>query len=113
MEPETKLGKIKSVTFGLGVDQDAMLGIHFQLGGDRWGVGSSKSQWDAQSIEHSPHCKWTEEDRSKAYDEIMRYVSKLLSDAKVSSVDKLEGIPVEVTFEGNCLKDWRILTEVL
>jgi hypothetical protein len=43
----------------------------------------------------------------------MRYVSKLLKDAKVSSVDELKGKPVEVTFDGNMLKEWRILTEVL
>jgi hypothetical protein len=43
----------------------------------------------------------------------MRYVSKLLKEAKVDSVDKLKGKPVEVTFEGNTLKSWRILTEVL
>jgi hypothetical protein len=43
----------------------------------------------------------------------MRFVSKLLKEAKVNSVDKLKGIPVEVTFDGNILKDWRILTEVL
>ena len=34
-------------------------------------------------------------------------------DAKVNSIDKLKGIPVEVTFEDNMLKEWRILTEVL
>jgi hypothetical protein len=43
----------------------------------------------------------------------MRYVSKLLKDAKVNSVDELKGKPVEVTFDGNMLKEWRILTEVL
>jgi hypothetical protein len=43
----------------------------------------------------------------------MRYLSKLLKEAKVSSVYKLKGIPVEVTFDGNMLKEWRILKEVL
>ena len=43
----------------------------------------------------------------------MRYLSKLLNDAKVDSVDKLKGIPVEVTLEDNTLKEWRVLTEVL
>jgi hypothetical protein len=28
-------------------------------------------------------------------------------------VDELKGKPVEVTFDGNMLKEWRILTEVL
>jgi hypothetical protein len=36
-----------------------------------------------------------------------------LKDAKVNSVDELKGKPVEVTFDGNMLKEWRILTEVL
>jgi hypothetical protein len=43
----------------------------------------------------------------------MRYISSLLKDAKVDSVDKLKGKPVEVTLDGNQLKSWRILTEVL
>jgi len=43
----------------------------------------------------------------------MRFVSKLLKEAKVDNVDKLKGIPVEVTFDGMMLKEWRVLTEVL
>jgi hypothetical protein len=43
----------------------------------------------------------------------MRYVSKLLKEAKVDSVEKLKGKPIEATFDGNMLKEWRILTEVL
>jgi hypothetical protein len=42
----------------------------------------------------------------------MRYISKLLSDAKVDDVMKLKGKPIEVTVEGNCVESWRILTEV-
>jgi hypothetical protein len=64
-------------------------------------------------IKRSDNTKWTEEDRSKGIDETIRFVSKLLKDAKVDSVDKLKNIPVEVTFEGMMLKEWRILTEVL
>jgi hypothetical protein len=43
----------------------------------------------------------------------MRLLSKLLKEAKVDSVEKLKGKPVEVTFDGNRLQEWRILTEVL
>lgn len=64
-------------------------------------------------IKRSDITQWTEEDRSKSIDESVRFVSKLLKRAKVGSVDKLKGIPVEVTFDGNMLKEWRILTEVL
>lgn len=108
-----RLGKITSVKFGHGGYQDACLGISFSLGGDGWGVGTDKTAWDANRIECSDHCKWTEEDRSKQYDEIMRYISDLLRDAKVDSVDKLKGVPVETVFEGMTLKSWRILTEVV
>ena len=110
---EKRLGKIESVSFGLGGYQGAMIGIHFTLSDGSWGVGDSRAQWDSEMISCSEHAKWTESDRDVWYAEIMRYVSKLLKDAKVDSVDKLKGKPVEVTFDGNTLKEWRILTEVL
>ena len=110
---EKKLGKIESVRFGLGGYQDACLGLSVTLSASGWGVGDFKGSWDAESVKRSEYTKWTEEERSKGYDETMRYLSKLLKDAKVDSVDKLKGVPVEVTFDGNMLKEWRILTEVL
>lgn len=108
-----ELGKIQNVHFGLGGYKDVCIGIHFALGGEGWGVCSDMSAWDSQLMECSEHCKWTEKDRSKQYDEIVRYVSKLLHEAKVDRVDKLVGIPVEVNFSGNVIKNWRILKEVL
>jgi hypothetical protein len=110
---EKKLGKIERVSFGHGGYQECMLGLSITLSGDGWGVGDFKGNWDAELIKHTEHSKWSEEDRSKGYDETMRYLSKLLKDAKVDSVDKLKGVPVEVTFDGNLLKEWRVLTEVL
>ncbi len=110
---EKRLGKIESVRFGIGGYQDAMIGLHVTLGNNSWGLADGRSSWDAETIKWSERCKWTEEDRDRQYAEILRYVSKLLKDAKVNSVDKLKGIPVEVTFDGNMLKEWRILTEVL
>lgn len=110
---EKKLGKIKDVKFGIGGYQDAMIGLHVTLGNNGWDVGDSRSAWDSETIKWSEHCKWTEADRDKQYVELLRYISKLLKDAKVNSVDKLKGIPVEVTFDGNLLKGWRILTEVI
>ena len=110
---EKKLGKIQDVSFGLGGYQGAMIGIHVTLGNEGWSVGDSRANWDAEQIECTEYTQWTEEDRDGWYAEIMRYVSKLLEEAKVDSVDKLKGKPVEVTFEGNTLKEWRILTEVL
>jgi hypothetical protein len=43
----------------------------------------------------------------------MRFVSKLLKEAKVNRVENLKDVPVEVTLDGMLLKEWRILTEVL
>lgn len=110
---EKKLGKIEKVHFGLGGYQGAMIGLHVTLGDGSWGVGDSRANWDAEQIKWSEHTKWTEEERDQSYAEIMRYVSTLLKEAKVNSVDMLKGKPVEVTFDGNTLKSWRILTEVL
>jgi hypothetical protein len=110
---EKKLGKIELVQFGLGGYQDSQLGLSITLGDGGWAVGDFKGNWDAQSIKWNENCQWTEEDRDKGYSETMRFLSKLLKDAKVRSVDKLKGIPVEVIFDGNVLKEWRVLTEVL
>ncbi len=110
---DRRLGKIEKVSFGLGGYNSSMLGISFTLGNGSWGVGDFKGYWDAQQIEWSKHAKWTEEDRSKSYDETLRYISKLLKEAKVDSVDALKNKPIEATFDGNILKEWRILTEVL
>lgn len=109
-----ELGKIKNVNFGNSVGyQNACFGISFTLGGDGWGVGSGMEAWDMYKIKCDKYAKWTEEDRSKQYDEIMRYISKLLHEAKVSEVYALKEIPIEATFDGNLLKSWRILTEVI
>ncbi len=110
---EKRLGKITSVRFGLGGYQDAMLGLSIGLGDGSWGVSDFKGQWDAESIKRSEYTKWTEEDRDRGYSDTMRYLSKLLKEASVNNVADLKGIPVEVTFDGNLLKEWRILTEVL
>jgi hypothetical protein len=112
-----ELGKIISAKFGLGGYQGVQIGIHIQLGssasGSGWGVCTSKSGWDPSVVECSGNCKWTEADRAKQHDEIVRYISGLLKDAKVESVDKLVGIPVEVTFDGNAIQSFRILSEVI
>ena len=110
---EKKLGKIEDIRFGLGGYQGAMLGLHVTLGNSGWGVGDSRANWDAEQIKWTENTQWSESDRDKWFSEIMRYVSKLLKEAKVDSVDKLKGKQVEVTFDGNMLKSWRILTEVL
>jgi hypothetical protein len=107
------LGKISKVSFGLGGYQDAMIGIHFSFSSTGMGVSTTKSYWDANLIKVNEYTKWTEEKRKKEYAAIMYYISDLLKKAKVQDVMQLTNIPVELTFEDNTLKDWRILTEVL
>ena len=110
---EKRLGKIQSVRFGHGGYQDACIGLSVTLGNTGWGVGDFKGTWDPEMIKRSENTQWEETDRTKGFDETMRFVSKLLKEAKVDSVDKLKDVPVEVTFNGNMLEEWRILTEVL
>lgn len=110
---EKSLGKITDVKFGLGGYQNARIGLHVRLGNAVWSDCDSRSTWDAETIKWSNMCKWSESERESQYVNIMCYVSKLLKDAKVDSVDKLKDIPIEDTFDGNKLIDWRILTEVL
>lgn len=110
---EKRLGKIESVRFGHGGYQDTCIGLSVTLGDGGWGVGDFKGTWDPEMIKCSEHSKWTEEDRTNNIGESVRFVSKLLKQAKVNSVDKLKGVPIEAIFDGNMLKEWRILTEVL
>ena len=109
----TEIGKIEKVSFGLGGYQDACIGLNVTLSGKSWGVCDSNTAWDANMIKHDERCKWSEEDRTTQYAEIVRRISDLLAEAKVSSVDELKGIPIEATFDRNTLKSWRILTEVI
>jgi hypothetical protein len=109
-----ELGKIRSVEFGLGGYQDACLGIQFGLSGESWGVGDWKGPWDFNLIECDSHCRWTEEDRTKQAVEMLKFISDLLRDAKVSHISQLKNKPIEVTFKDyNTLQSWRILKEVL
>lgn len=109
----TQLGKITRATFGPGGYQDAQFGLSVALGGESWGVGDFKGFWDVKTVPSNPSFKWTEADRDAAYAATMRFVAELLRDAKVSDVARLVGVPVEVTFDGNTLHSWRVLTEVL
>ena len=110
---EKKLGKLEGVKFGLGGYQDACIGLSVTISGAGWGVADNKSVWDFNLVECTKYCNWTEEDRADQCKSIMKFISDLLNDAKVNSIDKLNGIPVEAEFDGMNLKSWRVLTEVL
>jgi hypothetical protein len=105
-----ELGKIKSASFGWGGYQDVMLGFSVELGGDGWGVCDFWGNWGTERTEYT---KWSEEERLKSLGETVMRLKGVFEDAKVTSVHKLAGIPVEVTFDGNKLESWRVLKEVL
>lgn len=109
---ETKIGKIRKIAVGLGGYQDVMLGLSVSLEGKGWGVNDFKGSW-GPDIAHSESCKWTEADRRNVHADTMNLIGQLLQDAKKSTVDQLQGVPIEATFDGNILKSWRILTEVI
>ena len=108
----TFLGKIESIKFGV---KDSRIGLFYTLTFNNCcGTQSSNDVWDPQSIQVTEGTKWTEDDRDMELAELMRYISKLLYEAKVDDITKLVGKPIEVTIdEFNSLKSWRILTEVL
>lgn len=105
-----ELGCIKAATFGMGGYQECMIGFWLTLGGESWGVSAGEGAW---GIERSEHAKWTEADRCAEVSKAAMLLCETLKKAKQRSVQDLVGTPVEVTFDGNKLVSWRVLTEVL
>lgn len=111
---EKKLGKIKAVKFGRGGYNDMQFGLFLTLGDGSWGVGASGKHVSMDmSVERTKTTQWTELERSNEYAEEAKDLSRLLNQANVDSVEKLKGIAIEATFDGQMLKSWRILEEVL
>lgn len=110
MATRTELGKIQSVRVGMGGYQDVQMGVWFVLSGTSWGVHDGHGTW---STDRTEHCKWTEGDRNAIFAEVMHKIMELLKQSSRSSVDDLVGLPIEATFDGNTLRSWRLLTEVL
>lgn len=110
MTLKAELGKIRSVRFGYGGYQDAMFGVSFDLGGKSWGVGDF---WGTWADDPDKGCKWTKEDQSKIFAETTRKLRNLMQKADKQEITKLVGVPVEVVFDGQKLKSWRVLEEVV
>ncbi|HEY5563888.1 MAG TPA: hypothetical protein VIK72_19405 [Clostridiaceae bacterium] len=94
-----KLAKIKSVRFGY---SEYLFGLTLGIGGEGWGV--------VGSYYYNPSYKGHEDNGMVT---MMDNVQKMLKDANVETVDKLLNKPIECTFDGNILKEFRILTEVI
>ncbi len=112
MSTRIEIGKIESIAFGFGGYQDAMLGLSVTLSSKKssWCVGDFRGFWSCAITER---CQWTEVDRAKVYAETVTLIGALLLAANKTEIKQLVGVPVEVTFEGNKLSSWRILTEAI
>lgn len=111
---EIRLGKIEYAEFGFGGYQDAMLGLSLVFKGQGWGVTEFLSGgWYEVLKADSPNCNWEEKDRADLRNALCKEIDNILRSAKVKSVSKLIGKPVEVEFVGGKLENWRILEEVL
>lgn len=105
-----ELGRIQSARYGFGGYQDAQFGLAVTLAGKNWGTSDFHGFW---GLEPSASAQWDAARQDQAFAETARHVLALLKEAGVQGVSDLVGMPVEVTFESNVLKSWRILTEVL
>lgn len=110
---ETKLGKIKRIKFGYVGYQDMQFGLYIEFGNDGWGVATTISNVWSLDMEVGEYTKWTEADRDAGFAKTMREINRVMKEAKVTDINKLVDIPVQITFEDMKLKDWRVLTEVL
>lgn len=102
MVEDKRLGKITYAAFGFGGYQDAMIGLSIQVeadgasAGDFFGAFPDTSQTTREMLGHA-----------------VIKLHALLKAAKKKEVHDLVGVPVEVIWQGNLLKSWRILIEVL
>ena len=106
-----ELGKIKSVRFGYGGYGDSQFGLSLTLASGCSCVNTGHQEWGLDIS--SRGTEWDEAARDENFALIMRKTNQLMIDAKVKEVHELVGIPIEIEWDGNSLKDWRILTEVL
>ena len=104
-----ELGKISSASFGYGGYQDAMVGfsLSFESGGG--GVSTFEGSWPL--TEDVPVAQ--RHSREKLAIAAVLRLTETIQKAKVHNVSELVGIPVELTYDGQMLKSWRILDEVL
>ena len=109
MREEKLLGKITYAEFGQYPDRPFLFGL--QLGFDFKGSGVCCG--GRYTINISDQCRWERSEKLDALEEMINHLNGILNDAKVHSVSQLVGKPVEVYFDGNMFKDFRILTEVI
>jgi len=106
--PETKtLGKITSFKFGI---NEWCMGSFLTLSCDGCCVNTNNVY---NCTKHTEYSKWTPEDQKDWAAKALMTLHDWMEEAQVSDVSEMVGIPVEVTWNGNLMKSWRILTEVI
>lgn len=102
------LGKIQSVT--LGFDDRGWFGPMFDLRFD-----GASSVGDSRTIPpvYKDTFSYTPEEWAEKLRDDYAFIYVAMRDAGVSDFNKLAGTPIEVEIEGNMLKSWRVLKEVL
>jgi hypothetical protein len=98
---EKVLGKIDRAEVGFGGYQEAMFGLTIGFSSGSMVCGDFLGSFPKETPEPG---RW---------DQFGDKIIELLRDAKVDSVSKLVGKPVEICFDGLSLKTWRVLIEVL
>lgn len=105
---EKLLGKVTDVDVKL--IRRCFLGIDFRFKME----GSGVSSGGKYTVNISPECKYNSDDhRRDAYAESFKTIADFLKETGKDRVQDLEGLPVEVTLEGNTFKDFRFLTECI
>jgi len=111
VELRKELGKISSVSYGYGGYQDAQFGWWFTFStGPCSRVGTGKGFWTSEPDNHT---EWSKEDQVRLHGETTMELIEIMKKAKVTEIHQLDGIPVELEFDVNELKNWRVLEEVL
>lgn len=94
------LGKIEKATYGY--QNEGYFGLRLEFKFDNCSHVSSCIKY---CVKDSSNLSW---------DSLhLKVLKSILEDAKVKTVDKLVGVPVEIEIHKNAFKDFRILKEVL
>lgn len=104
------LAKIDSAEFGQVNGHEFLIGLQLTFTGNWGGIGCgskytvnlNKKAWEK-----------TEENLGDYLIKQLEFIDSILKDAKVNTISKLKGKPVEITMKNRTFQDFRILTEVL
>lgn len=100
------LGKIERARL---VREDGRFGFVFDLSSAGGSTTDARVVWETRP----DRAQWTLQERADQMAHIMARVMLIMAEAKKHDFAQLTGVPIEVEFDGNMLKSWRVLTEVL